>query len=400
MDRRNVTLVWLYLTGVLATAQLGKMPALMPAISRELAIGLVLGSVLISLVEFGGALFATAAEGVVRVQTHRRALKAGLLLFVAGSLLAAVSTNATVLFAARILDGLGYLGIVISAPVLMAHSVSVERRPLALAVWSTFFPVGFTLGAVVAGPLADLLTWRVGLGLWAGVALVLVVMPPPLPVIEAVARERSDGHRSDRLRPWIFAGGFGLYTAFMVGMLALAPEFFVTEFGMTLSAAGLATGLAAFVNAAGLIVPLLLARYGLASTGWQTGVLLGALTVPAVLLVFVFSGALAATPAVCLFVALNALSGVFPSMAFSLLPKIATASDLSRVNALIAHTGASGSLAGPPLFALFVVHGGWAAAAWCGIGLVCASAAAMLSALRTVEQRHRTDVADERRRQD
>ncbi len=384
MDRRNFTLVWLYLTGVLATAQLGKMPVLMPAISRELAIGLVLGSVLISLVEFGGALFATSAERLVRAQTHRRALRAGLLLFVAGSLLAAASGNATLLFAARVLDGLGYLGVVISAPVLMAHSVSVEKRPLALAVWSTFFPIGFTLGAVVSGPLADLLSWRFGLGLWAGVALVLVMLPPSLPIIERAA-QHADGRHGAHLRPWVFAGGFGLYTAFTVGMLALAPEFFVAEFGMTFSAAGLATGLAAFVNAAGLIVPLLLARYGVASTGWQTGVLLSALTVPAVLLVFVFSGALAATPAVCLFVALNALSGVFPSMAFSLLPKIATAGDLSRVNALIAHTGASGSLAGPPLFALFVVHGGWTAAAVCGIGLVCLSSSAMLFALRTVD---------------
>ena len=384
MDRRNFTLVWLYLTGVLVTAQLGKMPALMPAISRELAIGLVLGSVLISLVEFGGALFATPAERLVRAQTHRRALKAGLLLFVAGSLLAAVSTNATLLFAARILDGLGYLGVVISAPVLMAHSVAAEKRPLALAVWSTFFPVGFTLGAVVSGPLADLLSWRAGLGLWAGVALVLALLPPALPVIESAARGGGGG-RGGRLRPWVFAGGFGLYTAFMVGMLALAPEFFVAEFGMTLAAAGLATGLAAFVNAAGLIVPLLLARFGIVSIGWQTGVLLTALIVPAVLLVPVFSGALAATPAVGLFVALNMLSGVFPSMAFSLLPKIATAGDLSRVNALIAHTGATGSLAGPPLFALFVVYGGWSAAAWCGIGLVCASSAAMSFALRTVD---------------
>ncbi len=382
MDRRDITLVWLYLTGVLATAQLGKMPALMPAISRELAIGLVLGSVLISLVEFGGALFATSAERLVRARTHRWALKAGLLLFVAGSLLAAVSTNATLLFAARVLDGLGYLGVVISAPVLMAHSVTAEKRPLALAVWSTFFPVGFTLGAVVSGPLADLLSWRFGLGLWAGVALVLVLLPPPLPVIEGTARGGADDRRNGRLRPWVFAGGFGLYTAFMVGMLALAPEFFVAAFGMTLAAASLATGLAAFVNAAGLIVPLLLARYGRASTGWRTAVLLSALIVPAFLLLFVFSGALDGMPAVWLFVALNALSGVFPSMAFSLLPKIAATDGLSRVNALIAHTGASGSLAGPPLFALCVVQGGWPAAAWCGVGLVSTSAAAMLFALR------------------
>ena len=44
---------WIYLTGLLAAAQMGKMPLLMPLISPELGLSLLAGAIVISLIELG-----------------------------------------------------------------------------------------------------------------------------------------------------------------------------------------------------------------------------------------------------------------------------------------------------------------------------------------------------------
>ena len=49
MDRSWARIGWLYALGVLAAAQLGKMSALVPLISIELAMSLTVAGVLISL---------------------------------------------------------------------------------------------------------------------------------------------------------------------------------------------------------------------------------------------------------------------------------------------------------------------------------------------------------------
>ena len=46
---------WIYLTGLLAATQMGKMPPLMPLISPELGLSLLAGAIVISLIELGGA---------------------------------------------------------------------------------------------------------------------------------------------------------------------------------------------------------------------------------------------------------------------------------------------------------------------------------------------------------
>jgi hypothetical protein len=69
-------------------------------------------------------------------------------------------------------------------------------------------------------------------------------------------------------------------------------------------------------------------------------------------------------------VLLNAVSGLYPSLAFAQLPVVAGgARRMVRANGLFAQFGASGSLLGPPVTAWCVQQGGWPAAAWFGIAV-------------------------------
>ncbi|WP_040847192.1 hypothetical protein, partial [Nitrospirillum viridazoti] len=72
-----VKIVWFYGVGVIAAAQLGKMSALIPLISRDLGLSLTVAALVISLLEIGGAGFGRIAGGLIQRAGRRPALLAG-----------------------------------------------------------------------------------------------------------------------------------------------------------------------------------------------------------------------------------------------------------------------------------------------------------------------------------
>src|SRR5688572_33144316 len=117
----------LYGCGVLAAAQIGKLAALAPPMQRELALGLSTMAVLVALIEAGGALFATRATHVALRFGLERSLLGAVLLLCAASVGEAFAHGVAALFAWRAVEAVGYVGVVVTAPVLIAAR-SEERR--------------------------------------------------------------------------------------------------------------------------------------------------------------------------------------------------------------------------------------------------------------------------------
>src|SRR6218665_1299073 len=166
-----------YLCGLFAAAQLGKLAALAPLISRELQLGLAAMAALTSLLEVCGALFGGVAGHQLPRLGLRRALILAVLALAFGAAGAAGALNVQALAAARLLESLGYLMIVVAAPVLIAHTAPPRRQASAMALWSTFVPVGMALGAGSYAHAAGWSTWRWahGLSVAAGLGLALAL---------------------------------------------------------------------------------------------------------------------------------------------------------------------------------------------------------------------------------
>lgn len=372
MNGRWVSIVFLWLAGVLAAAQLGKMAVLMPAMRVEFGLSLAAAGLMISLIEAGGGSLGTIA-GLLAGRFHSRSvLMAGLLLLAAAGALAAAAFDATTLFAARLTESIGYLLVVIAAPSLIA-AVAGPSRGAALALWSTFFPTGLALGTVLTGALMDHLRWPVLLVLWAAVCLTMVPFGTRLPVVPGM---RQRGLAMPPLAVIVMALGFGGFTIVEGGVLALMPSYLGEAWGMGAAAAGTVTGLASAATLLGsLFASRVLRRGGGGPRG--TALLLLGLLGPALLL---FGGypppALARHLTVmevsALLIAANALCGIVAAVAFVRLPELlyVTGAPLSMVtaaNGVFAQCGALGSLIGPPLC-------GWAAggAGWAVLGPLCA----------------------------
>lgn len=378
----------LYLSGLLAAAQLGKLSALAPLVAAALGLALPLVALAISLIEVGGATLGAVAGLLAHRLGLARCLRWGVLALAVAGLGGALAQGTAGLFGWRLLEAAGYLGVIVSAPVLIAQhagarggAAGARDQGLALTLWSTFVPVGLALGAWGSAGVAAWLGWRVAVAAGGGVALLLWLLlwrarlpdqaqehvQEPVQELAAPSAQRPAGAAARaRLGPalWCLALAFGGFALFEVGMLGLLPTLLVREAGLGAAAAGQWAGVAALAAVGGSALAALLLRHG---WGLRGPVLLS-LGLPPLLLFGVFTPAPAPAMAIGLAVLLNLLGGVFASLTFALLPRLAAGpGQLVRANGVLAQCGASGSLLGPPLMAASVQAGGWTAAAVLGL---------------------------------
>lgn len=369
----------IYAAGVAAAAQLGKLSALLPPMQHDLGLDLTVAALLVSLLEIGGATLGLFAGVVISRVGARRALLAGLMLMAIAAAGMAVTSAVAGMFLWRIVEAVAYLAVAVAAPTLTIATTSPAQRSTALALWSTFFPVGFATGSILAGLGVEVAPWRWVLLGSAALTALLLLPSWRLPTPPEAAPRRAGGARPTRapLGAWLMAIGFACYTTFEVGLLAVMPAYFTGQRGVSASTAGLITGAAAFASVLG----------GLAAAWWMRrdrplgGFTAVGIVVPALLLFAVFtpSGGTWLWPALAATL-LNAISGAVPAVVFARLPDtVGPGGDMATANGLLAQGGASGSLLGPPLLAAAASHLGWPAAA--GAGLVASALCLLLLAL-------------------
>lgn len=80
----------------------------------------------------------------------------------AGALPGALGQGVGVLLASRLVEGLGLVCIVVSAPALMRDAATPARPKLALGLWSSYMLLGMTAMLPLAPLLMATLSWRCG----------------------------------------------------------------------------------------------------------------------------------------------------------------------------------------------------------------------------------------------
>lgn len=353
---------WLYALGVLAAAQLGKMSALAPLIRVELAMGLTMAGLLIALLEIGGATLGYLAGLFVDRLGVRRVLLGGVALIACSGLGQSLAESVPMLVALRASEGAGYLCVVVAAPLLIFRTAPPGKQGVALALWGSFVPVGFALGAMSSGWIAELASWRTAALTWAGVAALMLAISARM--VFAPSPAASQRHLVlPPWRIWALTLAFGCYATFAVGTIALLPSFLVQQVGASPRLAGTIGGLAAFISVLGVAMAAWLRHHGSESRVWSAL----AIAVPAILLFGVFSDGAGLLQATALVMLLNAVSGIYAGLAFALLPSLAASdNEMAVANGLTLQFGAAGSLIGPTLFAACVERWGWSGAAMAG----------------------------------
>ena len=364
MTGRWSTIFLLWLAGVLAAAQLGKMAALLPAIRGDLDLTLAGAGLMVSLIEAGGASLGSIAGVLAARFSGRSVLAAGSLLIAVAGIAAAAAPDATLLYAARLVESIGYLMVVIAAPSLIAMAAGRDSAA-ALALWSTFVPVGIAAGTMLSGLAASWIDWRLILTFWALAVLVTLPRTFRLP---AMAEHRQSGFAMPPRAVWALALGFGCYTTLEVGVLGMLPAYLSEVWGLSIAAAGTVTGLTSAATIAGSFAAARLVGNGDGARRPLMLVAIG-LALPAALFVPAFPSQdlavyLSGTGVALAVILANAISGLVAAVAFTRLPVLlrrggAPLSLVTASNGVFAQFGAAGSLIGPPLVGYAATHWGW-----------------------------------------
>ena len=89
-----------------------------------------------------GASIGVGLGAVVERLGVRRSLVGGMGLIAAGNLIGAAAPDASILLAARIVEGIGFFGAVLAIPSTLARVVDENRRDFVIAAWSAYMPTG------------------------------------------------------------------------------------------------------------------------------------------------------------------------------------------------------------------------------------------------------------------
>jgi len=374
----------LWLVGILAAAQLAKISAIAPILRESFHLSLPQIALLISLLEVGGALFGfVAGLGLARFGM-RAFLLAGGATLAGASLVEAIAPSPAILFAARAVEGVGYLLMVIVAPTAIAALATDQSRGRALALWSTFVPVGLALGSAVTASLVTLVGPRGVMLLWAAALAAVTALLTRFPLPGA------GGQRITLPAPaaWVSTFAFGLYTLFVCALLMLLPSFLIERSGAPIEQVGLITALASLAALPGSAAAMWLMRGGQLSRRRMMLVSTLALLATLPLVFWLYqSGGTNLVESGALAIAATLVSGLVPPLMFARLPAQAGATTpddprIAAANGLITQFGAGGALLGPPLAGMIVAAWGWPALGIALIALVLAMLACLLVAER------------------
>ena len=237
--------------GIVAAFAVGKAPIALPSLQREFALAPVTESLVVSVLSLIGALSGMLFGTLADRAGHRRLMLAGLLTLGAASAAGAFAPSAMMLLLSRVVEGFGFIAVVVSGPRLVADAAGEHHRRLALGLWSAYIPAG-TAVVMLAAPLALAAGgWRalwiaVGVATWAAAVVVVLVSRP-------AATEASEAGTAERIVSVLraplaraLALGFAGYAAAYLALVAFLPTMLVDA-----AVAGTVSALIVVANGAG-----------------------------------------------------------------------------------------------------------------------------------------------------
>jgi MFS family permease len=370
--------------GVVGACAFGKMSPALPLLKSELGLSLIEAGWLVSafnaLAATGAIVFGLFADRIGSL----RFCMTGVILIGASSALGVLVSGAGGLMALRLLEGLGFLAIIVSAPGLIAAATAPERRGIAFGLWSAYMPFGVSWVVATSPPLLDRFGWR---GVWLLVALAAAVCAAMLVAqsrhyagVAAGTRRSlaSVGHSLAQPVPWLLGLAFAMYAIQHVTLMVWLPTYLLETRGIAGAAAAFLTALAVFVNCFGNILGGWLIQRDI-----PRGLIIAAtFVVISLAFVGIFAPGVPDSLRYALAVFYSFIGGTVPAAALSAGMRYARSpTEIGAIQGLIINVTHLGIFFGLPLVAASVTWGGsWDAVLWVMLGcsaVALASAAAI-----------------------
>lgn len=349
---QRLAIARVYLAGVAAGMSLGRFVPLETGVRADFHLSLTAFGWLVSTITALAAGVAFPAARLISGRDPRRILANGLGIMCAASVVESASPVPVTLYVARVIEGAGYLLVVVTGPVTLAAWCSPVRYRRAIALWSTFIPVGLALSAL-AGLAASAAGWRL--------AAITTTVPAAASWAAALAWLREPGEVTPLQPGWrgvhvplvLLSLAFSLTALVTVAVVAYLPGLMAAR-GVNHAVAGSLTAVTSLASAPGAV----LAGWLMARTDQPAPLAAAALLMPAAgIAVFVANISWVAIAGAGVLMAANGFSlAVMYAMTATLARSRA---ELPRAYSLLVQAGSLGTLLGPPLYGYAVARSGW-----------------------------------------
>lgn len=347
--------------GLVSAMQVGKAPAALQAVQAGLGLSLERAAWLLSAFGIVGAVFGIAIGTAADRLGARRTLVAGLALQGLASAAGAAAQDATLLIASRLIEGVGFLAVIVAAPALIARVVPATRVAGPMAAWSTFMPAGMAL-VLLASPWLLTEGWRALWWICSALALGYAGLAAWRAPRDDATRPSLQGSALP-LHCTLLARGplalsllFMLYSSAWFALFGLLPVVLEGGLATTPAQANLLTALAIASGAAGNLAGGALLTRGVR----PASLVMAALAVSASVALLVAMASLGAWPRYWLVVAFATVAGLVPPALFAEAPLQAPhASTLGLTLGMMMQGNNLGLVVGPAAGAALSAAAGW-----------------------------------------
>lgn len=376
--------------GVVAAMQVGKGLIAGPMLQSDLGLDLSALGWITSVFAVVGVIGGMAAGAFVAAAGDRRLLAIGMALLALGSFAGAASPAFTLLLLSRIVEGFGFLLVVVAGPAILMRLVTTDRRDLVFALWSCFMPAGMAI-AMLTGPVfADwqAIWWSNGLLTLASLALVFLAVSPSPATSGGDTTFRSDAAETLTSRgPMLLFVLFSLYSLMSFTLSSFLPILLIERLHVSLGTVGLLSAVITLVNVIGN-----LAAGHLLTRGFARGRLVAsAALLTGVFGLWIFLSQSGGHLVLWLCILFSAIGGLIPATLISSVPILSPRPALAPMAMGLLMQGSNlGQLIGPVAVGTAIELYGWTSGAAFigGSALLCIVLAPTLErALRTKMQR-------------
>ncbi|MGX1958303.1 MFS transporter [Serratia proteamaculans] len=358
--------------GIAVALHVGKATIALPELQREFGRSLESLSWIISAFPFIGVFGGIAAGQLVRRWGDRRLLGLGLMIVSVASFAGATQHDFTGLIVTRVIEGIGFVIVVVAAPTVLTRVVAPQQRNLVFSIWSTFMPAGIAISLFFGPHFADWQQSWVAGGILTLLAALLLPLTTPRIVTTAAAATTVKLRQAlasilRARQPLLLALIFTTYNLQFFAVMAFLPIFLMQRIGLTLAAAGGVSAAVIAVNILGnLFAGVLLSRGLRARTLLAIASMLMGLAGASVFLSITPNAML--VPLCLLF---SGIGGMLPATILAATPAAAPEPTLIPLSLGLVMQGIYlGQVVGPIALSSLVAYAGWSAPA----GMVLAAA--------------------------
>jgi MFS family permease len=353
---RLTAIVLILLAGIMTGAQLAKIAPIIPWYEQEVGLSLIAAGWLAATLGIFIAIGAVPAGWLIDRLGGFRSILIGVAVLGVGGVVLALSSSPAAIFAARLVEAVGYLALCVALPAALNVISPVSWKGPVLAIWNGFVPLGFAVSDFLAGailPSHDASTYLLAInGLFVLFGVGALLLLPSFQLTASVATA-STIRSSLSMRAILVAVAFGAFVVLSISMFTWMPAFVAGEGSHYLLSAGV---IALCVPIGNVLAGVLVRGKGAAQLCRLAAIAFVICALSAVPAFSAQNAVLATLSALVL-----AISGaVVASSHYAAVPFITPPDGSPAVLfGLIAQAGGLGTLIGPPLAAVVVGAYGW-----------------------------------------